>query len=142
MKVRLKTGQRITLTPEVMMDCMGQEEPEKLMKWKKEYQRETVQLRHEEMMRRKNTVGEDKVKTEEEQEKEVLKQLKERSNRLNTIKRERYGNEIENLQAGERGGKKDSGILGKIFSGKNSRKAESQVDGSEGQEVTDGNNNS
>lgn len=76
MKVRLKTGEFVTLTPELFFVCQGVEEPEKLKKWKKEYTRELVKIKQDKLdMERRAKVDED-AKSEMDREKEILDRLK------------------------------------------------------------------
>lgn len=138
MKVRLKTGQRITLTPEVFVAAMGVEEPEKIMKWKREYTRENIEKRHAEMQKLrdvKTPTGE----TEAEREARILKELQSKSAQLNIQRQKRYENELGEIGIDEKTGSSaggEGGFINKVFGRKSSRKAQSQ----ESAEVNNGDN--
>ena len=136
MKVRLKSGQRITLTPDVFVAAMGVEEPEKILKWKKEYMRENVAKRQEEMdklRKEKTPTGE----TEEQREARILKQLQAQSKELNITRQEKYGNELKQIGIDPNTGRSPGGegsFLSKVFGREGSRKASKAES-----EVADGN---
>ncbi len=136
MKVRLKSGQRITLTPEVFVAAMGVEEPEKILKWKKEYTKENIEKRHEEMRKLKD-VKTPTGETESQMEARILKELQAKSARHNIQRQQRYSNELGEIGIGEKvsppaGG--EGGFVSKMFGRKNTKKAQS----SESAEVNNG----
>jgi len=114
MKVRLKTGQFVTLTPEVVYLNMGIEEPEKLLKWKNELTNESIALKRKEQFELQKDKKPEKEENENNEE-AILKQLKNLQKEIQKIRQERnmQGEEFIKNSSESRGG-----VLKRIFKGK------------------------
>lgn len=78
MTVRLKSGQFVTLSPEVILESIGRETPDKVERWKKELAEEGMQaLRAKEALKNSSEAARKAVEDKDKHDEIILKQLRE-----------------------------------------------------------------